>query len=425
MLTSSAEAVDTDHWNYTYTCSSKQPGSLVGTGDKPLNVEVSIPKTVVLGQALQVGWTLGESPLISPGNYVKGAKLSVSASAKMAGYWDGVGELVSVGTLTTDVDLKTNDPIKLPTLTPGSHVTGREGEIKVKPDNIRIAFSPKSTGEVNDTNLLTADTTTPPLSDPPITYTGNWSYDTGRAAEVTDWVGSKRSFRDDVHHTQDKNATATIEFEGTGIEYIGERHAAMGKLDVEIVEVSNSRVTIDPSRTTSDPAAPKVPANQRHGHEVLWSKTDLPYGKYHAKITSRLADNEWAVLDSFNVITRESTTPPEYFDTVCAPPPTNVTTATVKVVKASTTPTPTTTRTATVTPTPKPTTTVTVTSSASTSQSPQVIVTPKGGAQTGEMAVGGPSGRVYVWFGIVLVLGSVGAGLVWRRRVKADAGRVS
>ncbi|GAA1016061.1 hypothetical protein Aple_011580 [Acrocarpospora pleiomorpha] len=422
MLTSSAEAVDTDHWNYTYTCLTKPLGSLVGTDDKPLNVEVSIPKTVVLGQAFQVGWTLGESPLISPGNYVKGAKLSVSARAAMTGYWDGVGELVSAGTLTTDVDLKTGDPIKLPTLTPGSHVTGREGEIKVKPFPIEIGFSPKSTGEVNDTNLLTADTPTPPASDPPITYTGTWEYDTGRAAGLTDWVGSKRPFRDDVHATQDESATATIAFEGTGIEYIGERHAAMGKLDVEIVEVANSRVTIDPSRTTSDPAAPKVPANQRHGHEVLWSKTDLPYGKYHAKITSKLAANEWAVLDSFNVITKESTTPPEYFDTVCKPP-TNVTVATVKVVKASTTPTPTTTRTATVTPTPKPTTTVTVTSSASTSQSPQVAVTPVGGAQTGEMAVGGTSGRVYLWFGIVLVVGSVGAGLVWRRRVKADSGR--
>ncbi|WP_214108565.1 hypothetical protein [Acrocarpospora catenulata] len=417
----SAQAVDTETWNYTYTCSSTKPGSLVGTGEKPLNVKISIPKTVTLGQAFQVGWTLGDSPFISPGTYVKGSKLKVSAGVHMTGYWDGVGELVSTGTLTTETDLFPATPIKLPTLTSGSHVTGREGEIRVKPITISVQFSPKSLGEVNDTKDLVADTTTPPSQDGPITYTGKWTYDAGRGTDLKDWVGTKRPFRNDAHETQDKTATATIEFEGTGIEYIGERHAQLGPVDAEIVGVQDSLKRIDPSKKSDEVNAPPVEAGARYGHEVLWSKTGLPYGKYEARITSKLGDNQWAVLDSFNVISDDSGEPPAYFDTTCTPPA-NVDVATVKVVKASTpsassTPT----NHTTVSPTPRPTTTVTatVTPSSSTSSSPQVVVTPVGGAQTGEMVVGGPSGRVYVWFGVVLLLGSVGAGLVWRRRQAA------
>ena len=107
---------------------------------------------------------------------------------------------------------------------------------------------------------------------------------------------------------------------------------------------------------------------------------------------------------------------------------------TVKVDKASPSPTPTTpTPTPTPTPahedsagrvdhhatsTPKPTLTVTatVTPTRPTPTAPQVIITPVGGAQTGEAPDEKSSGVGLLGLGTVMVLGSVFGGVALKRR---------
>ncbi|MFF0578519.1 hypothetical protein [Streptosporangium saharense] len=91
----------------------------------------------------------------------------------------------------------------------------------------------------------------------------------------------------------------------------------------------------------------------------------------------------------------------------------------------STTPTPTQggTSTTTSTATPKPTLTVTatVTPTRPTPTAPQVVITPSGGAQTGEAPEGSPSGPGLIGAGAAMVLGSAWGGVALKRRRAAHA----
>ncbi|WP_347591576.1 hypothetical protein [Acrocarpospora sp. B8E8] len=419
-----------------YRCElGPKQGALLGASPVDIDVTISVPETVFVGQALQIGWSIKQpasgSSLKFPNDYIAGGKVSALGRVNVSGLLNG--SLDSLGATAALPALKAKDNVTYPDLSSGTAATDKEGQISVAPGGLRISFTPpKSKIEVNDNVSRTASAPVPQPAhtEGPIAYPSGWGYDTGRASNTDiKWGDDKRDRKDDIH-LNTATGSATIDFEGTGIEYVGERHRLYGDVQVQVLNpADNGPITGHPEETVrpwqkSATNPEPVDANTWFADQILWSKTGLPYGKYRARISyDHDPARTFVVVDGFNVLTQELATPPQYFDVLCEPPAGAVP-ATVKVVKPSATPTPTTTRTATVTPTPKPTTTVTVTSSASTSQSPQVIVTPKGGAQTGEMAVGGPSGRVYVWFGIVLVLGSVGAGLVWRRRVRADSGRV-
>lgn len=60
--------------------------------------------------------------------------------------------------------------------------------------------------------------------------------------------------------------------------------------------------------------------------------------------------------------------------------------------------------------------TATVTPTRPTPTAPQVIITPTGGAQTGEAPDEGPSGTGLVGAGAAMVLGSAWGGVVLKRR---------
>ncbi|GAA3443959.1 hypothetical protein Pve01_12560 [Planomonospora venezuelensis] len=338
------------------------------------------------------------------------------------------------------MDLADQSVLKIPAITSGSYTTGaQEGEIKVEPQELKFGFTPvKATEEVND-SALTGPMPNPPAEDGRLYYKGKWSYEFNHSARIppTEWVGSVRDRKDDVHHTQTQGDTATIKFEGTGIEYIGERHKLHGDVKVELLDAGGNSIPeysaeiISPWLKTSSEGAPEVEEGKRYASQVLWAKTDLPYGRYQLVLTSEAkASRPYMMVDGFNVINKEHVTPPKMFDTVCKPSG-PVVAATVKVQKTSASPSPTPT---TKTPTPKPTVTVTaspggtatakptvtvtatVTPTRATPTTPQVTRVPVGGADTGVGPEEERSGMGLVGLGSVMVFGSAVGGVMLRRR---------
>ncbi|GIH25476.1 hypothetical protein Aph01nite_37860 [Acrocarpospora phusangensis] len=406
--------MDTDHRTYDYLCK----GALV-EGTKPLKVTVSVPRTVTSGQGLQVGWALGDSPFKAPEALAVGAKLSVKASAVIANYWDGTGLLESTGSSTTTAALAKGAALTLPTITAGSYMTSRDGTINAKPSDLVFNLAPAETSSLfNDTIV----------ADPGeglvrgwFNFGNQWTY-AGNRANVEFASGSLKDYQDDIQHATVDNATATVKFTGTGIDILSERDNDMGQVSILLDDATTPVIRDASKKADGTPLGATEP--NKLGQEALWSVKGLAYGEHTVKLSkvSGTPGGTYMILDALKVYAESKPELYKAFETKCEAP-TDVVVSQIKVVKPSATPS--SSNHTTVSPTPRPTTTttVTVTPSASTSQSPQVIVTPKGGAQTGEMAVEGPSGRVYIWLGVVLVLGGVGAGLVWRRRVKADAGR--
>ncbi|GAA0386337.1 hypothetical protein GCM10010160_15140 [Acrocarpospora corrugata] len=427
--------MDTGHYHFVYRCTpGDTQGKLLGATPVDIDVTISVPETVFVGQALQIGWSIKQpasgSSLKFPTDFIAGGKVSALGRVNVSGLLNG--SLDSLGASAALAALKAGDNVTYPELSSGAAATDKEGQISVAPGGLRISFTPpKSTIQLNDnvTRTASAPAPLPAHEEGPIKYQLGWEYELGRGANpVITWGDTKKTRKDDVHVIGASN-TVEVAFEGTGIEYVGERHRLFGDVAVQVLNLDDSAVAGHPVETVhpwqkSVSNQEEVDANKWFADQTLWSKTGLPYGKYKAKLTyTHQPTRGFFLVDGFNVLTQELAAPPTYFDVLCAPPDGAVP-AKVKVIKATATATPTPTNTHTPTPRPTTTTTVTVTPSASTSQSPQVAVTPKGGAQTGEMAVDGPSGRVYLWLGVVTVLASVGVGLVWRRRVRADAGRV-
>ncbi|MEU7986111.1 hypothetical protein AB0B56_14710 [Streptosporangium canum] len=438
LLPSSGSAeIETGYHNYTYDCvpsnADKPDGSLAPTGangtKKKISVEVSIPKTLYIGQALKIGWKFPDSELTAPHDYAEGAKIAGSVQMGITGKngltWEASGTK-SLGALK-----ERSTVIDLPELTTDSWSMTDEGEIKVTPGSLDITFTPpKSKFLINDTASTSDDPAGPGVYvRPPITYDTNWSHSTDRK------LGDER---DDVHETTKQNASVSVSFVGTGIEYLAERHKETGIIGVKIDDLTiaeNERPDAS-KRVNGTPMAD----NERLVKEVLWSTDKLPqdkklkYGKHTLTLENLAPEGKFMLVDAFNLITDELQAAPDYFNTKCTPQG-RVTPVPVKVEKAPTSPSPslspspspspttaapkpTTTVTTTPASTPKPTLTVTatVTPTRATPTTPQVTVVPSGGAQTGEASDDGPSGMGLIGGGTAMVLGSVLGGVALKRR---------
>ncbi|SFI17002.1 hypothetical protein SAMN05216275_101469 [Streptosporangium canum] len=430
VLASSQSLADAaNNYYYSYTCT----GNLASGANKTVKVKLSIPQSIQLGKPLEVGWALSESPFVSPGNYATTSQLAATGTVGISGLWDGT--LDSSGTKDF-ATLKNGDKLELPAMSIGSAATGKEGEIKVKPGNLKFSFSftpPESNVKVNDTDNP-SETAHGPSGGAhgPITYIGNWDYSSKRKATNPEIFAPNDpgDHLDDIHYSTVNGNFASVKFVGTGIEYISERDDDMGMVNIT-VDGAATPVTVDASKKADGSAMPADKAGDKLGQQVLWSRTDLPYGEHTVKFEK--ASGKHMLVDAFNLITKKHTSPVELVEATCIPP-SDPEIVTVKVEKApaSPTPTPTTptpspttaapkpTTTVTTTPasTPKPTLTVTatVTPTRATPTTPQVVVTPSGGAQTGEASDDGPSGMGLIGGGTAMVLGSVLGGVVLKRR---------
>ncbi|MBB4698494.1 hypothetical protein [Sphaerisporangium siamense] len=434
VLQASPGAADTDNYIYTYECLS---GPLLpATNPKKVDVQVAVPKSVPLGQQIPVEWTLTNSTLAVPRKFPVGGKISVRGILQVSGLWQG--QLDSLGTKDQG-ELAAGGVVSLPTAITGAVATSKVGKLTVKPGDLVVDFQPPA-----EETLLNNTATG---ANGPITYAGaapslpqgGWSLSgPSERPKFDDYQG-------DVHHTTKQGDKATVTFYGTGLQYITERHAAMGKVEVTGTGVTTE--TVDAS-VKEDKTTP-VPVDAREFKQVLWQKNDFTYGEHTVTFTNKAENGKYMLVDAFKVSTDPSRVPSDSFRTTCSVKDNgDLKTATVEIVpapSASTSSSPSTsgqisdgddsargvvvlsgggqghgapTATATATVTPKPTKKV--------SSTPQVRVTPKGGAHTGEAPErNAGAASLLIGYGAVLTAGGLGGGLLLRRRrmARGSAGR--
>ncbi|MBB2909387.1 hypothetical protein FHS43_000633 [Streptosporangium becharense] len=434
-----------------YKCTG---GIALNGGTVNLRTRVSIPTTLKVGEPLSVGWKLGymQDPTRfgSPDYFAPGAQVKVTGNVQLSGIWTGV--LQPIGSVTQPNQLQPGTILKLPEGIADAAHTHAAGTLKVTPRKLFVDFTPPASEVmVND-------------DDPRVQYeTGYWE-------DLNDQPANNNDHHHDIHRTVEGNARASLQFTGTGIEYVAQRDHRAGKVKFYIDGQLATPASVDASKLPD--GTPSNDANR--GGLTLWRFLGLDYGKHTIQVVNE-EHGKWAQLDAFRVITRELKNPPNEYRATCdlvsapvsvnvvisdgasqSPTPTSTgtvdptgtptitptgtptTTSTGTPTGGPTTPGPTNSTptgtgttpppggakgTSTTTSTPKPTLTVTatVTPTRPTPTTPQVIITPSGGAQTGEAPDQGGSGLGLVGAGTAMVAGSVFGGVALIRRRAAHA----
>ncbi|MEV4104532.1 hypothetical protein AB0J42_30170 [Nonomuraea sp. NPDC049649] len=411
-------------------------GGIAGTDPVMLKARVQIPTSIETNTMLSLGWTveyMENRRFLSPDYFPAGAQVALVGNVKLEGAWNGV--LQPQGAVEQG-SLKPTEGLKVPEgMSSEAHMT-REGVIKLTPQELEVDFIPPAGEQIVNNDALDR-----------IEYTGSWKHRKRTPPEYGDHLL-------DVHTTEAAADTATIEFLGTGFEYIGRRQPKIG--DVQVVVDDDDSATVYPSRTETG-----EPTNSIQGNTTLWRRDDLPYGQHKVTI-SGLEDGKRVFVDAFKILTKEMIDPPTLHRATCTAISTpdaveiNVGGGTPDPDPSDTDspdpdpsedpsedpgeePTPSTTPSVTPSSTPPVAddvdrhvsvvvtgeTTPTVTTSATvtvTNTQPQVKATPKGGVDTGEAPERDTGSVGLLAAGSLLLMGSVTSGLVMRRRRAEHAG---
>ncbi|WP_329089855.1 MULTISPECIES: hypothetical protein [unclassified Streptosporangium] len=443
MLPTGASGASNAELVVDYSCTG---GIALNGSTVNLRTTVSIPTTLTVGEPLNIGWALNykngdPARFGSPGFFGPGGKVLVTGNVQLSGSW--VGVLQPKGLVDQPGKLQPGKILKLPDGISDAAHTVQAGTVKVTPRKLFVDFTPPA-GEVMVNN-----------DDPRVGYhaAADWY-------ELNDQPLSIGDHGRDLHRTDKVNSFSTFTFTGTGIEYIARRSTEAGQVGFKIDGQDATPSSIDASKNPDG-----TPTNAAHqGGLTLWRFNGLKYGEHTIQVTN-LEAGKFAQVDAFRVITRELANPPADYRATCtlvsAPVSVNVTISepggssspsptisdpdpsvdpTLPTPTPTVTPTPTptpsgtggqnddqsvgtkSTTTSTTTSTPKPTLTVTatVTPTRPTPTTPQVIITPSGGAQTGE-APGEGSGLGLLGAGTAMVTGSALGGVALMRRRAAHA----
>ncbi|GLW96356.1 hypothetical protein [Microtetraspora sp. NBRC 16547] len=420
-----AEAVEVD---LDYVCTD-------GVAPTPVNLNVTLTLQTALtaGQALDIKWGIkykDQTRFLSPGLFEPGARVDATGVVGIGGLWSG--ELKSLGSQDQAL-LPKGDGLALPELISGAVATTKPGTIEIKPGRLFVDFTPSASDvTVND-------------DDPAVHYDGNW----------TDYNNRDTKFHDvdrDVHATETQGARVDFVFTGTGVDFISEQDSRAGEVGFSLGSQAGIPATADASKGRD--GKPVVVQNQ--GNYTLWGMRGLPYGQH--TLTVENLENKWAMVDAFRVVTEPPADPPEQFRATCEPvrKPTAI-----RVVVGSPAQSPSSGPSGGVSPSgdpssdpsksqtpgagksssppvtgngasaspseskltsvivlgsPTPTATTTITLSAPPA-SPQVKVTPKGGARTGEAPeTSHTSAALLIGSGGAMVFGGVFSGIALLRR---------
>jgi hypothetical protein len=419
-----AEAVEVD---LNYVCT----GGVAPSSGVNLKVTMTLQTALQVGQPLDIKWGIAYKDLsrfLSPGLFQPGAQVSATGVVGVGGLWSG--ELESVGSRAQEL-LPSGGSLALPELISGMVTTTASGVISITPRRLYVDFTPPP-GE----KVLNDD-------DPSVTYDSNW-------ADFNDRPAQNHDIHEDVHATQVNGARVDFPFTGTGVDFISEQDARAG--EVQFFVDGNPGIPAKADASKDENGDPVVVQNQ--GNHTLWGMRGLLYGPHTLSIIK--TDDKWAMVDGFRVVTEEIAEPPVQFRSTCQPVPAP---AAIRVVVGGTagspspdpsgsnpgsgspspgtgSPSPSATTTTgtdddddddnltTVVVYGTPTPTVTITLSPAPS-SPQVKVTPVGGAHTGEApetVETVPSAALLGSGGAMLFVG-VFSGLALLRRRAAHAGQ--
>ncbi|WP_433353009.1 hypothetical protein ACQP25_06965 [Microtetraspora malaysiensis] len=423
-------------------------------------------KELRVGQQLSINWQLGEaqSPLrvqdpLNP-NLDKGAHLAVTARVRSTGVWTGQGAIDSTGTRLVDAArLRDGDPLEFGPVEPGLATAERPGNGTIEVREIVLDLAPvESTWN---------DVVSPAVGDFETKYDNWWTNRTNLGQ-----FDGKSHYNDDLHESDKEGAKASFTFVGTGVDLISDKEHTMGEFEL-LTDEGHPPAEAKETHRANWPAE----GGQRRVGEVFKGAADLPYGKYTLTVTNKEQD-KLTRIDAFRVYANTANnlakspyhtvcTPPKPFPLipikvidgssegsespspgtsggtstgpstgpssnpsgepsgpVTSPPPGGSTPTPSKSPSGSSSPTPSQSKLTTVVVlgSPTPTITTTITLPASTPTSPQVKVTPKGGARTGEAPeTSRASAAVLIGSGGAMVFGGVFSGVVLLRRRAAHA----
>jgi alpha-galactosidase len=113
-------------------------------------------------------------------------------------------------------------------------------------------------------------------TDSSIAYAGTWSLNSNRGFG---------DYNDDVHFTQTSGDSFTYTFSGTGVEFVGEKDAVLGEMDIYVDNVLKQTVNAyNPTRLVQ---------------QTLYSISGLPSGTHTIKAVKK--NGTYMILDKFNV----------------------------------------------------------------------------------------------------------------------------
>ncbi|GII79780.1 hypothetical protein Sru01_47620 [Sphaerisporangium rufum] len=410
-------------YGYQYRC---EGGAHLNFPGATIEVRVEIPKSVKVGERIPLQWTLDRSPLASHDRYKAGGRLIATATVDVAGVWQG--KLDSTGG-KDQAELAKGGPLELPAAIAGSVGATAEGKLAITPRQLLLDFVPPAdTVRVNDTDDPGEPRATGDHTHGPIQYRGKWFYSD---KTQPDRAGDHQQ---DLHATETTGDTATVNFTGTKIAYIGERVSTVGKVEI----------TVDGKDPVQVNAHDEAPHDRPKAQETLWTSKELAYGDHTVTVKNLGGPAPVMAVDAFDVSTGTLSYPPGYFHTTCTYSGI-ATSVIVDVLPAGTgngdggddggddgdggggnggqvgdgdgddsargivvvqAPV------RRVTPSPSPSRTPT----RSPSSTPQVRVTPRGGAHTGEAVAATSPAPLLVGYGSLLALGGLAGALALRRR---------
>ncbi|TDD17637.1 hypothetical protein [Nonomuraea diastatica] len=403
----------------TYTCI----GGIAGAG---VDIEATITPQIEAGGLMNVRWGIsyeGPQRFGSPGFFPAGSSLDLEGVVDISGAW--VGQLRPRGGQEQG-ELVPGEFLELPEGLSDQGSIGRSGTVRFKPGALTVRFTPAE-GEVMVNNNDTSN----------ITYEGGWRRIT-TAEEFGDHLY-------DLHRTRAQDAKARLEFTGTNVAYIGRRERDLGKIRVLLDGKPVTDSLVEPGKDGSG-----TPMTGTASKEVLWESPQLAYGPHTLEIVNTEA--KVAYVDAFRVTVSDVTEPPAHDQATCEiqgdPGAIDVT-----VPGPTEDPSDPPTEDPTDDPSDEPTdedstppggdsiggdhVAVVPTGSSSSSSTPkssssptatryyraQVPKTPKGGVDSGEAPVTGEGPPLgLMTSGAVLMAGSVGGGVLLRRRRAVHAG---
>ncbi|TDE46273.1 hypothetical protein E1295_23615 [Nonomuraea mesophila] len=267
----------------TYRCTN----GIAGAG---VDIEARITPQIEAGGLMNVRWGIsykGTQRFGSPGFFPEGSSLDLEGVVDISGAW--VGQLRPRGAQEQG-ELVPGEFLDLPEGLSDQGSIGRSGTVRFKPGALTVRFTPAE-GEVMVNNDA-----------PDITYEGDWRR--RRTAEEFD------DHLYDVHRTGVQNAKATLNFTGTKVAYIARRERGLGKIQVKL-----------DGETVTDPLV--EPGKDRNGtemtgtasKEVLWESPELEYGPHILEIINY--EEKRAYVDAFRVTVSDIAEPPEHDEATC------------------------------------------------------------------------------------------------------------
>ncbi|MEO3799244.1 hypothetical protein [Nonomuraea sp. B1E8] len=263
-------------------------GGIAGAG---VDIEATITPQIEAGGLMNVRWGIsykGDQRFGSPGFFPAGSSLDLEGVVDISGAW--VGQLRPRGG-QEQAELVPGEFLELPEGLSDQGSIGRSGTVRFKPGALTVRFTPAE-GEVMVNNDDTSN----------ITYSPSWTEE-GTAEEFGDHLF-------DLHTTNTQNAVARLDFTGTKVAYIGRRERDLGKIQVKLDGETVTDPLVEPGKDRSG-----TPMTGTASKEVLWESPQLAYGPHFLEIVN--TEEKVAYVDAFRVTVSDITEPPAHDQAEC------------------------------------------------------------------------------------------------------------